>query len=175
MAGNASNEAGFSLAETLVALVIISLSLGGVFIVAGLGAKTQTRVMAQKTSAQAIQSQEKDLSRRLALAGPYTADNFDGTPAHFIVSSEGVATLGYRAPEGLRLRYIGDTGALDNWPDIGLTDETGHIDARQQGRLRAVMLTDIKGMPVVTIRLRTDERTACNFNAVSRTCAEVTS
>jgi type II secretory pathway pseudopilin PulG len=175
MAGNASNEAGFSLAETLVALVIISLSLGGVFIVAGLGAKIQTRVMAQKVSAQAIQSQEKDLSRRLALAGPYTSDNFDGTPAHFIVSSEGVATMGYRAPEGLRLRYVGDTGALDNWPDIGLTDDAGHIDARRQGRLRAVVLTDVKGVPVVTIRLRVDERAACNFNAVSQTCAEVSS
>lgn len=178
------NEDGFTLADMLAALLILSLAMAGLG--QGLYAMSRLQRAAAETAAQArdLRAISGGLDQLLGGAGPFgaRADDFQGQADRLsftcgqgarcegrleivagqrrlrIQDADAHIRIVAGGPAGTTFRYLGSTGEHDHWP-------TG-----QEGRLLAVRLRDIDGALLANHRLWRDQPVECAFDAVRRDC-----
>lgn len=185
------SDAGYTLTETLAAMVVIGLGVGGFSLgMQTLGAQ-QGVVGGVVLKTQDTRAAEAWLERRLSEHAPYRAtdgDRFSGDAEGFrfdcgaaqrcsaeLVTNEGRQTLRLSRGDGgqqtfqlparepARLVYFGAVAAQAAWPPAGGERES----------LRAISLLQGVGpdqRPVLAVRLRPEQPLDCQYDPVIKDC-----
>ena len=163
------SDDGFTLMEAVMSLMVVSLSLAALLAVGNLCAKAQKAVAAEKTASRALADERMRLTTALAAVEPVTETGFVGGDHALAQLHDKAMTVIYTAGPGFHMRYVSASGVDDHWPG----NATGAVQRNAvQRRLRAVILSDSHGAPVIVVRLRADQSQACRFDPVSQTCRE---
>ncbi|MDR3509243.1 MAG: type II secretion system protein [Caulobacteraceae bacterium] len=183
------NQDGYTLAETLAALVMIGLAMGGLTAgvrVIGLNQAATGRNLVQ---GQDLRVADQALSRLFQDQGPFLSSDSAGlrgatTELSFPcgasvcgakILADGAGSVlrfnGRASGQGLhlpraqsaRFAYVGTAGLSDRWPPRGAGQDT----------LRGVMVLADNGRgesPVADARLWRDQPVACAFDPISQVC-----
>ncbi len=164
------SEDGFTLAEAVMSLLVVSLMLAALLATASLCVRTNTAVALEKQDARAIAAERTRLSAALDQVQPVTGAGVVGSDRTVAAVRAGGATILYTARPGFHLRYVGEAGTGDRWPEIAArtTADTRAVPAR----LQAVILTAGDGAPAAVIRLRADLSQACRLDPATGVCHE---
>lgn len=186
------SDAGYTLAETLAALLIIGLAFAGLAEatrVIGLFQSSTSRTIASGASQRAVQA---SLDRLLAGAGPFRSDDrraFSGDDHGFrfdcdrpspcgasviphgddvnlsVVAADGhVATTIIHAGADAAFSYEGERGRYGTWPPAAATTRE---------RLRSILLVRNTGgseTPLAIMRLWKEQETHCQFDPIAEDC-----
>ena len=155
-------EAGFSLAETLMALVVISLTLGIVMQASNLVRRLQKQAQSVRAEAMLTDQETRRLSHALDQMGSVSVRTFQGGSARFQAKD---SSFNYTAPQGWHLTYVTDQDQADHWPEIG-------VSSAPAPALRAIALKDQNQKVRATARVRVEEPQDCAYDLISRTCRE---
>jgi type II secretory pathway pseudopilin PulG len=184
------SEAGYTLAETLAAMAILSLAMGGLVTGAGVLARQQRAVAEQMADTEALRSAQAALERLLAPNGPFQSNHperFSGAADHFrfdcgqteaceaiLVDNGGMAlqlkTQGASRRLALRKRTGSAHFAYESELSVG-TVWPPTPDVRQ--RLRVVALVDDAAAPPASLlraQVWRQEAVACEFDAILQDC-----
>lgn len=184
------SDHGYTLAETLVAVAILAMAIGGLSWGIQVIGRWQAAASAVSSDVEAIRAAQAGVDRVLAGAGPFRSDvaaelsgdgqafSFAcGQPAPCAVSLETMGSaLGLKVEDGraglrrLSLRrataahfvYLGEAGQTPTWPPSG---------ARQL--LRAIALVGVgadDGVAILRSRVWTQEPATCAFDVVLQDC-----
>jgi len=182
------NDDGFTLSDTLAALAIIGLAMGGVVTGGALLAKAQGRTDIRVARVAGLKRASVALDDLLAQAGPFRSRDavFEGAPRAFSFSCGQAGRCGARlagegqtlalavtrasgAQETIALKgvasahflYVGGVTEGDAWPRPAARPE----------RLRQLALVDdADESPLVQALLPIDQPTTCEFDVVSQDC-----
>jgi type II secretory pathway pseudopilin PulG len=165
------SEDGFTLAEAVMSLLVVSLSLAALLATASLCVRTNRAVAAGKLEARAIAEERARLLTALSTVEPVTDGTVVGSDRTLAAVRPGGATVLYTARPGFHLRYIGDTGIGDHWPEAPAAQTAGETRA-VPARLGAVILTGKDGAPMATLRLDADLSQACRLDPATGVCHE---
>jgi len=165
------SEDGFTLAEAVISLLVVSLSLAALLATASLCVRTNRAVAAGKLEARAIAEERTRLAAALSAVEPVTDGTVVGSDRTLAAVRAGGATILYTAKPGFHLRYAGDAGVGDRWPEAPTAQATGDTRA-VPARLGAVILTGKDGAPVATLRLDADLSQACRLDPATGICHE---
>lgn len=183
------SDAGYTLAETLAALAVLSLAVGGLTAAAQGLAQRQRLVADTLLDAEGPRAAQAALERLLETAGPFRShepDRFRGAARRLqfdcgapepcaaeLVDATGGQALRLTSPgqvrtlalrrAGLRFRYRGSEGPADAWPPAA---------ARRQA-LRSVALVagDAPGgLALAEARVWAEQPLACQFDVILQDC-----
>jgi Tfp pilus assembly protein PilV len=188
------SEAGYTLAETLAALVMIGLAVGG--LTEGVRALTRSQAATARVMSadRGLRGTETGLTRLLDGQGPFTTtapNGFSGSATRFTFACGAAATCGAALVQaaggaqlslttadgstrtallpgvrGARFAYADALGSEGGWP----------VSDPQPRTLRtiALMQATLGGeTPVATVRLWVEQPTDCAFDPVSQDCRAV--
>ena len=180
-----NGEAGYTLIETLTALVMISLAMGGLSVGLQVVAGSQGRIGASLVQTESARSVQTMLERTLQPAGAFRAQDsarFVGRKDRFDYACDAAvlckaeikdetkgATLVMGKPERhlplhakgpVRFVYQGSAGGSDVWPPTG-TDRQA---------LTAISMVDEANLPIVTAKLWSEQPGLCAFDVVMQDC-----
>ncbi len=151
---------GFSLTETLTALVVVSLSLA--CIVAATTQVTHIDRRITETHRQSIATNET-----VARVAAMLRDHEPVMSADLSGNTDGFECLTgncrFRA-KPMHVAYVSDGRTLDYWPPLHWQQ------ASETPRLDSVILNDPNGRTLAVIDLVADEPKDCIFDMISRTC-----
>jgi hypothetical protein len=188
------SDAGYTLAETLAALVMIGLAVGG--LTEGVRALTRSQAASARimSADRGLRGTETGLTRLLEGQGPFTTTapkGFSGSATRFTFACGGAATCGaalVQAANGAELSLTTADGRTRITPLPGVRGARfAYIDALgvgsvwpapgpQQRTLRTIALTQttLNGeAPVLTARLWVEQPADCAFDPVSQDCRAV--
>lgn len=177
-----SNTDGYTLAETLVALLILGLAMGGLMQASLLLGHLQQNAQRNLNTFEAGRRLQQEFSVLFADYGPFPSSSriLEGAAEGFQFAC-GTSLCGARLTDGrLELRapaasqvelggrfaghfeYVGDAGASDDWPG----------DGRAEQRLQAVQLVDggHGDVPIATARVWKQEAPGCVFDTIAKDC-----
>jgi len=180
------SDAGYTLVETLAALAIVSLAIGGLTAAVQLVGRQQRVVADTLLAAEAPAAAQAQLQRMLDGQGPFpahVAGRFTGEATRFrfdcgeaepcaAVLEDATSgqvlrlTTGGRTRDvalrrtGLRFRYRGAAEVLDGWPPA----------APGRQALRSLALAAPGGMAVVEARVWTEQPMACAYDPILQDC-----
>lgn len=183
------NDAGYTLVETLVALVMIGLAIGGLTVGVGVIAGAQARASHALATASATQAAQAALERALQPQGAFRAhdggrltggatgfayDCGEAKPCRVEVNSDaqglslamndaaGARRIALRQSGPAHFVYQGSAATLDAWPPRG--------PLRQS--LRSVLLVrdGEADHPLLTARLWAEQPGVCDFDVVMQDC-----
>jgi len=155
------SDEGFTLTEMLVALLVISLSLAGLFQIGRItGRYQQAIVLEQKTQIKRHQFQAK-LWQALHPLEPIT-DEVTGSV--LTLSLDGQI---FKASDiAASFSYISDGQSYDHWP---IEVQDGQITPR----LEAISLLNQHGEPIGILHFKIDHAKDCQFDMLTRQCRTV--
>jgi len=185
------SDAGYTLAETLAALVVIGLAVGSMAAGMQLFGRVQARNEAAVRNDRALRAISFSLQERLGREGPFRScetNRLSGGGDGFAYACGGVRPckveveggadrfalkLGDQAGQTIRLevrrgghpqfRYLSDRGESDRWPP----------DSPQTQTLRGVVLTvddASPAMPPIVAHIWAEQPARCTFDAITQDC-----
>ncbi|WP_340643889.1 hypothetical protein [Phenylobacterium sp.] len=184
------SQDGYTLTETLAALVMIGLAIGGLSLGVHVLGRSQLAVSRQVAAATAARIAQVDLERMLASAGAFRARDAGGlvgkaeafdfacgaasrckaalrdTAKGFsldIQTGQGDRHLALGPAAGARFVYRGTLADSPVWPPAGTTHEA----------LRAVSIIEGDGAtvrPILVARAWAEQPAACDFDVVMQDC-----
>jgi hypothetical protein len=185
------NRDGYTLAEALVAMLILGLAVGGLVAGSRAVASLQARAGRAAGETRELRAADRALAELLGERGPFRSDDpagFTGEGARFSFDCGGPQRCGaaledegegaflavagpdgrasrLRLPRGARSArfvYGGDRGELAAWPPAG---------PRQVLRTVTLIAGDRdNGSPVATARLWLDQEPDCEYDAITLDC-----
>lgn len=181
---------GYTLAECLVALFIIGLTLVGVSAAARLISRDQSHAVALAHSGERLRSVQEELDRFMAGQGPFTgpdADVFEGQPSGFrfrCAPTEDCRVWLSPSPNGMTLRLAGPhlhrtillEGVRSAQFSYGGARTIGPIwpaDAATVQPLKSIGLmakTDAGPVPIADVQVWIDQGPACEFDVILKDC-----
>ncbi len=168
------HDQGFTLTETLVALLVISLSLAALIVAASLVARFDRRGWTATKQEREIATTESRIAAILHAREPLRGDDLVGTARRFdYVCTPGAGnapdchfTLSESDIPNVHMMYASENEIRPDWPPQTTTGET------EPPRLEALILQDGQNKTLAVIRLGTDQDKDCQFDMISRTCRE---
>ncbi|WP_140986905.1 prepilin-type N-terminal cleavage/methylation domain-containing protein [Asticcacaulis tiandongensis] len=161
-------DQGFTLTETLIALLLISLSLAGVLQVARLVARGQDRVTVIRDLGREQRNAETDLRRQIAPLEPLRVAHLSGDGQGFSYDCQEEAPCRVVTPTGYRLAYVIAGQEYARWSYDSLTEEEASEVVNE--RLAGLILYDETGTVATTVELRIDHPADCQFDMITRQC-----
>ncbi len=162
------HDGGFTLAEALMALLIISLALAGVMQAGRLVGAFQKRIAGDKKVEAARQGFEHELRDRLSPLQPIESDELEGD-AHGVryACTPDDSALGCRldVPEG-RLAYASSGVTYAAWPQPVKPGSFG------KPRLDAIVWRGPGGKVLAVVKFPIEQARDCIFDMISRTCLD---
>ena len=183
---------GYTLAETLAALMILGLSIGAVMTGVRTIGRFERATADDHAQSGAMARLDRNLAELLDHRGPYLSNGTGGLvgdqlgfrlpcapnscsaqvetqPRHtFLKIQDGSLTLTVRAPDALRFEYETAHRKFDHWPDGSASTDTSRAEPLKGVRLVA----GVDGRPVAWAPVRKDQQSDCAFDAISRSCRE---
>jgi prepilin-type N-terminal cleavage/methylation domain-containing protein len=154
------NDDGFTLIETLTALLVVSLSLA--CIVAATTEVTHINRRIADSHKQAVAANETvaRVSAMLRAQEPVMAEDLSGNADGFECLT---GNCRFRA-KPLRVTYVSGGKTSEYWPPLHWQQSAA------DPRLEGVILNDKAGRTLAVIDLAADEPKDCIFDMISRTC-----
>lgn len=180
-------DEGYTLAETLAALTILGLALGGMGLVVSLIGRQQLAATRAHNAVMAGHAAQDALERLAGNQGPFTSGGrhtFTGQPRQLsfpcadsscwarleptgkhqrliVMGADGVVTATRLRQASAQFSYTDALGATDHWPRI------------HGGALRAIGLYgDNSSAPLAVARIWRQEPRDCQFDGVIKACRE---
>lgn len=184
------NQDGYTLAETLAALVIIGLTVGGLVVGVDVLGRVQTKATVDTGQADHAIRLDSAFARFLEQAGPFRSDDPHGLQGDddrfsYACGDDVCSAEIDRGDETTRLVLTDRRGTVRSI-DIGkgafvfdYQDEQGHqpdwppSDLSKPRSLRAIGILEPRlgeELPVAEARLFIEQPAVCAFDAISRTC-----
>ena len=163
---NQRHQDGFTLVEALIALLIISLSLAGVFEASRFVSRMDRHVLATRQTEQADAAFQAVLTRRLTPLQPIDAHGLSGDAHRIDLSCEPGAksqACAVDTPANRQFAYISGGKTLTQWPPVA-------VEGAEPPRLEGVLIQDGRGNIISTIKLSVEHNRNCQFDMISRTC-----
>lgn len=160
------NDHGFTLVEALMALLIISLSLAGVFEASRFVSHMNRRVLSVRKIAQTDATFQAELRAKLIPLQPIEGGELSGDvhKVHFACDSGTTAqNCSIDAGDNRQFAYVGNGQTANQWPPATVEDAI-------PPRLEAVLIRDGRGNNIATITLPVEHNRNCQFDMISRTC-----
>lgn len=157
---------GFTLVEALVALLIISLSLAGVFEASRFVGRMDHRLLSTRQAGRADAAFQADLTGRLAPLQPIDAGKLSGDAGmlHYVCSpGSTLQACSLASGPDRQFVYVADSHTLGQWPPAV---QPGSPPAR----LEALLVRDRRGNNVAVIKFPVEHNGNCQFDMISRTC-----
>lgn len=160
------HDDGFTLVEALMALLIVSLSLAGVFEASRFVSHMDRRVLNARQTAQKDAAFQADLTTKLTPLQPIEGDDLSGD-AHKMRFACDPGTKSQNcaidAGEDRQFAYVGSGATVAQWPPVA-------IENAIPPRLEAVLVRDGHGNNITVIKLPVEHNRNCQFDMISRTC-----
>jgi type II secretory pathway component PulJ len=164
-----SHDQGFTLAEAVMSLLVVSLALAGLLQVTAYNARSQARIGTHQKDLKLIDQQSIALERVLNEVGA-VEDRFTGRKDYLSAKDAAGIDHEFRAPHGWQLKYLSNGQALAEWPPLA----EQNLEISHRSKLGAVALSNDKGQPVKVARVRIEQNPDCQFDMISRDCRAVT-
>lgn len=156
---------GFTLTETLMALLVVSLALAGILTATSMVARSNANSARHLADDREIDG----LVKKLRLLVP------DNAPANHVVGNVssvavdcGASRCRFSLPDGrYSLAYVGQGLVHKSWPSATMADGN-------EARLEALILQDEDKKTVGVVKLSVEQSISCQFDMISRTCREAT-
>jgi type II secretory pathway pseudopilin PulG len=163
-------DQGFTLAETLIALWVVSMALACVLAGFALLSRFDRSIQGQTAVRRTADAAVTSMRQAVATGEALSVKSFSGDARRLQyacgpggeLSSPRLCTL--KAPKGWSLSYVSEAGIYKAWPNS--TD-----DASPQ-LLEALILQDERGTTRGVVRIRVEQAPDCQFDTISRTCRE---
>lgn len=161
---------GFTLAETLIALWVVSLAMGCVLAGFALLSRFEQAAHGQARARRAVDASLSALTQAAAVGEALSVSAFAGDARHLryacaIGANEDnprLCTLNW--PSAQRVAYVSDGLVYKAWP-VGATQAVPQP-------LGALILQDAAGTTLGVVRIQAEQSRDCQFDTVSRTCRE---
>ena len=180
-------DEGYTLAETLAALTILGLALGGIGLVVSLIGRQQLAATRAHSTVMASRAANDALESLTGNQGPFTSggrQTFTGQPRQLsfpcadrpcwarlepigkdqrliVMGPDGVVTSTRLRQASAQFSYTDALGATDHWPRI------------HGGALRAIGIRrDNSSAPLAVARIWRQEPRDCQFDGVNKACRE---
>ncbi len=154
------HDDGFTLTETLTALVVVSLALACIVTATTEVTHINRRIVQTHQAAVNTNDTVAQVTTMLQARQPIMAKDLSGNVDGFECL---VGNCRFRA-RPLRVAYLSGGKTSDYWPPLHWQH------AEIEPRLEGVVLSDASGRTLATISLMTDEPKDCVFDMISRTC-----
>ncbi len=169
-----TREDGFTLTETLIALLVISLSLAGLIAIASLVAHFERGEWMRTRQDKQLTETEAQIAAILHAREPVRGKALTGEAQGFTYACVPASqdspvcrfSLGASHIPNLHLKYVSQGNMRSDWPP---PPEPTDIEAP---RLEALILQDGGNRTVGVIRLDADQSQDCQFDMISRICRE---
>ena len=163
--GVTSADQGFTLTETLMALLVVSLALTSIVVATNLVTRQNRKAATALAVVKSADGILRQMEGALSPFGPFT-DNLSGDVHKLSYECRQPVRCNFALPPGRwTLRYLSAGRTLTSWP--GLADKTG-----TKPRLEALVLQDGNGDTAGIVRLEAEQATVCQFDMISRSCRE---
>ena len=163
---NQRHDDGFTLVEALMALLIVSLSLAGVFEASRFVSHMDRRVLNARQAAQKDAAFQADLMAKLTPLQPIEGDDLSGD-AHKMRFTCDPGTksqnCAINAGDNRQFAYVGNGATAPQWPPVA-------VEGGAPSRLEAVLVRDSRGNNIAVIKLPVEHNRNCQFDMISRTC-----
>jgi prepilin-type N-terminal cleavage/methylation domain-containing protein len=162
-----SPDAGFTLTEMLVALLIISLSMAGLLAAVKLVSRYDQRLVAARNEARDVKTFAANLETQLLTRQPIEDNRIDGDgktlgyPCDASIQ-RGVHDCHLSVPQG-ELSFISQGETLNSWP-------IQNLKPGETRRLEAVIWRSAAGKTLAIVKLPVEQGADCQFDMISRTC-----
>ncbi|TAJ28466.1 prepilin-type N-terminal cleavage/methylation domain-containing protein [Bosea sp. (in: a-proteobacteria)] len=183
------SDAGYTLTETLTALAIVGMAVGGLSAGVAMVGKTQAAVTSTVADVQAVQSAQIGIQRLFEGQGPFRSHepqrlSGDGRGMHFICGRETVCkieideaaallklrvdaggrvrSLALRQPGPARFVYQGSLGPSSAWPPVGVE--------RQVLRSVSLVRGEHDPTPLIEVQVWREQPQTCAFDVVLQDC-----
>ncbi len=154
------HDAGFTLTETLTALVVVSLSLACIVVATTQVTKINRRIADAHTKSVTTNETVARVTAMLRDHEPVMAEDLSGNVDGFECLT---GNCRFRA-KPMRVSYLSGGKTSAYWPPLHW--QQTHMDPRLDG----VILDDAAGRTVAVIDLVADEPKDCVFDMISRVC-----
>lgn len=160
-------DAGFTLTEMLVALLIISLSMAGLLAAVKLVSRYDQRLITTRNEARAVKTFAENLQAQLLARQPIIDNRIDGDKRTIGYSCDaniqrGVHDCRLSVPHG-ELAYVSQGESLNAWP-------VQNLKVGETRRLEAVVWRSKAGKTLAIVKLPVEQGADCQFDMISRTC-----
>ena len=160
-------DAGFTLTEMLVALLIISLSMAGLLAAVKLVSRYDQKLVAARREQRQVGAFAADLQAQLRARQPVIDGVVDGDSHALSYPCDASLRTGphdcrLSAPEG-ELRYVSRAEALSVWP-------VPNLKPGETRRLEAVVWRSASGKTLAIVKLPVEQGADCQFDMISRSC-----
>lgn len=164
------SDHGFTLAETLIALWVVSMAMGCVL--AGFAVLSRFDHAAHKEvhTRRAADAAVAALQQAVTTGEGFSVRAFKGDARHLrYACGEGGGGDNFKLctlnePGGRRLSYVSETGIHQTWPDAATE--------MPPQPLEALILQTTTGTTLSVVRIQTEQARDCQFDTISRTCRE---
>ncbi len=181
------SQDGYTLVDTLAALAILGMAMGGVMTGGALLTRAQVNTDGTVARAMGLKRASVALDDLLGQAGPFRSrdSNFTGSPQAFdfacaagrcgaqLEQTDGRLTLRFarasgqteivplRGVDAAHFVYVGGLVSNQTWP---------HATARPERLRQLALLEDTDQKPLVQVMLAVDQPLTCAFDTVSQDC-----
>jgi prepilin-type N-terminal cleavage/methylation domain-containing protein len=160
----ARGDEGFTLAEVVIALAVVSIALAGILAATNLVTRHNRQVTKWQKASSASDQTVARLRIELARGQPFDTENFTGSATQIDFDCGDGRRCRYRLPSGdQRFAYVTHGDILPFWPRKPAVPDTPE-------RLEALILQDRSGTTLGLVRLETEQTENCQFDMISRTC-----
>ncbi len=171
MTGRRANH-GFTLAETLIALWVVSLAMACVLAGFALLSRFEHNVENQTIGRRAAETDLAVVTQAVATGEALSVKAFTGD-AHHLEYACGKAMDSRNSPElctlkwpdNWRASYVSEAGIFQAWPTS---------EEKIPQPLEALILQDQAGETLGVVRIQAEQARNCQFDTISRTCREGT-
>ncbi|MDV6331309.1 prepilin-type N-terminal cleavage/methylation domain-containing protein [Asticcacaulis sp. 201] len=164
------SEAGFTLAEMLVALVVISLALAGIWQGSRIVSRLNMKVEADRTSTLKLREYEAELRAKLEPLQPILGDAVIGSSRALrfaCQAGEATPNCALSPPSGT-FAYVSNGQVFSDWPPLASAETPG-----QKPRLQALIVRNTAEKNLIVVTLPVEHPADCQFDMISRACREV--
>ncbi|EGF92856.1 prepilin-type N-terminal cleavage/methylation domain protein [Asticcacaulis biprosthecium C19] len=156
-------EGGFTLAEAVMALLVVSLAMAGLMQVNRMIAQGERRGLADRRVEASRRSFVNELRQTLTPLQPLRDAKVSGDAEGLSYPcANGECAL--RPPNG-RLVYLSEGAVHTAWPPAPVSDQP-------PPRLSAVLWQDGDGKNLATVKFPVEHEADCLFDMISRTCLQ---
>lgn len=159
----ARNDAGFTLAETLIALAVVSMALASIIAATTLVTRHYHQIVFADKTNQRRDAVVKQLQTALGPYQPYDVDGLSGDGRQIDYDCGEKRCHFALTDNSLHLGYVSRGERLTAWPPKNVTQN-------EPQRLEALILQDRSGTTLGLVRLETDQPEDCQFDMISRAC-----
>jgi type II secretory pathway pseudopilin PulG len=155
------NDDGFTLTEALVGLLLISLSLGGLFQVGSLVSRQYNKTVEIQHRAQNFKRLVANLETDLRPLEPITNGVIGDKNT---IRNDSLLIQGSKS--GAQFSYLSEGQVFNHWPVERVIDDLPHTPMR----LEAIVITDKQGMPLGLVAFKVENAKDCVFDMITRNC-----